>query len=268
MGESLIRSQQQPILSFLAPQAKRAPRISRTYTNRAVQFQAARRTFATTPQRRQDESSKGDGQGKPQTGPSLDSELSSILDSSLDLKKGTPAAPTSRTSKFKSNSTQPQNPPSRGIAQDSAHDMFQELMRDPPQKPNRSPNAHNVTNDSSSDFDDISRMLNPQNNTRRSAPKNNNQPPAPATPSIKLNASVGRTVAVDSSRGMDVGRAFRTLDAAITRNQVRKHARLQRFHERPGMKRKRLKSERWRRRFKEGFRQMVKRVQGMKAQGW
>ena len=42
----------------------------------------------------------------------------------------------------------------------------------------------------------------------------------------------------------------------------------QRFHEREGLKRKRLRNERWRRRFKEGFQRAVGRVVGMKRQGW
>ena len=69
-------------------------------------------------------------------------------------------------------------------------------------------------------------------------------------------------------KGMDVGRAFRALEIACARNKVRADFNRQRFHERPGLKRKRLKSERWRRTFKEGFRGMVKAVNAMKKKGW
>lgn len=85
---------------------------------------------------------------------------------------------------------------------------------------------------------------------------------------MKLGPSVGRTVAVDANKGVDVGRAFRALDISVARNRVRSDFQRQRFHERGGLRRKRLKSERWRRRFKEGFRGMVKMVAKMRKQGW
>lgn len=67
---------------------------------------------------------------------------------------------------------------------------------------------------------------------------------------------------------MDVARAFRVLGARLAQNNVRKDFQRQRFHERPGLKRKRLKSERWRKRFKEAFQGTVQRVVGLKRQGW
>lgn len=105
-------------------------------------------------------------------------------------------------------------------------------------------------------------MLDPQNNLAPSLP------PKLDKPSLKLGPSVGRTIAVDGSKGMDVGRAFRSLEMACARNAVRRDFQRQRFHERPGLKRKRLHSERWRRRFKEGFRGVVRMVNRMKKQGW
>ena len=102
-------------------------------------------------------------------------------------------------------------------------------------------------------------------------------PNRPATPApayvqeespVKLNSSVGRTIKVDTSRGMDVGRAFRSLEMKCAQNSVKRDFMRQRFHERPGLKRKRLKSERWRKRFKEGFRGTVAMVKKMRAQGW
>lgn len=80
--------------------------------------------------------------------------------------------------------------------------------------------------------------------------------------------SVGRTVPVSGKMGSDVARAFRTLDIQCAKNRVRADFNRQRFHERGGLKRKRLRSERWRRRFKEGFRGMVRMVNQMKKQGW
>lgn len=54
----------------------------------------------------------------------------------------------------------------------------------------------------------------------------------------------------------------------LSQNSVRKDAQRQRFHERPGLRRKRLKSERWRKRFKEAFKGTVAKVVALKRQGW
>ena len=75
-------------------------------------------------------------------------------------------------------------------------------------------------------------------------------------------------VQINDQRGVDVGRAFRLLDQLCGRNRVRGDFNRQRFHERPGLKRKRLKSERWRRAFKDGFKGMVRQVVAMRRQGW
>jgi len=87
-------------------------------------------------------------------------------------------------------------------------------------------------------------------------------------PPLRLGPSVGRSVAVEPERGIDLGRAFRNLDINCARNTVKGDFMRQRFHERPGLKRKRLRSVRWRRRFKEGFRAMVGKVEEMRKSGW
>lgn len=92
--------------------------------------------------------------------------------------------------------------------------------------------------------------------------------PESELPLVKLNPTVGRTIKVDMNRGMDIGRAFRTLEINCARNKVRQDFNRQRFHERPGLKRKRLKGERWRKNFKAGFKEVVKMVVRMKRQGW
>ncbi|KAL9102445.1 MAG: hypothetical protein Q9163_002406 [Psora crenata] len=85
---------------------------------------------------------------------------------------------------------------------------------------------------------------------------------------IRSRPTVGRTIELDPGRGMDFGRAMRQLNILCATNKVRADAMRQRFHERPGMKRKRLKSERWRKLFKEGFRATVGRVKEMRRKGW
>ena len=92
--------------------------------------------------------------------------------------------------------------------------------------------------------------------------------PTRAVATIKSRPSLGRTVEVMPNRGFDLGRAFRTLEIACSINNVRSDAIKQRFHERPGLKRKRLKSQRWRRRFKTGFKGMVEKVKSMRRKGW
>jgi len=94
------------------------------------------------------------------------------------------------------------------------------------------------------------------------------QPVIIPEPTIKLGPSVGRTVAIEPNKGVDLGRGFRMLEMLCARNKVRTEFKRQRFHERPGLKRKRLKSERWRRRFREGFKAVVQRVERLKKQGW
>jgi len=97
-----------------------------------------------------------------------------------------------------------------------------------------------------------------------------NRPPEAdlAAPSFRLGPSLGRTVEVNSQRNMDLGRAFRQLDIKCNQNQVKQDEGRQKFHERPGMKRKRLKAQRWKRTFKAGFQAVVKRVEEMRRKGW
>jgi small subunit ribosomal protein MRP21 len=83
---------------------------------------------------------------------------------------------------------------------------------------------------------------------------------------LKLNPSTGRSVTLNA--GIDVGRGFRLLEQSCARNKVRSDATKQRFHERGGLKRKRLRRERWRKRFLEGFKATIKRVRQLTKQGW
>ena len=235
--------------------------------------QQCRRTFLS-PAPRNFSTSSHRLQDSPRSDPSrirsgVDGEISSLLDSALDGDKGTPAAPQSRTSKFKSSSYQPNNPPSRGAAmgayqprsRNSADEFLDAMDMRPRQAAGRQLPQRGGR---SSSTPDVSYMLDPINS---------NRPPPTVTDKtagklpFKLNASVGRTVYTNPTT-MDPARAFRALEMQCARNSVRRDFQRQRFHERPGLKRKRLHSERWRRRFKEGFRGVVGLVQKMKKQGW
>ncbi|KAI9775876.1 MAG: hypothetical protein M1839_000750 [Geoglossum umbratile] len=90
----------------------------------------------------------------------------------------------------------------------------------------------------------------------------------PPIPTMRLNPSAGRSVAVNKNRGIDFARALRNLELLCRRNSVRTDFMRQRFHERPGLKRKRLKSMRWRRNFMKGFKGMVSKVDEMRKKGW
>ncbi len=85
-------------------------------------------------------------------------------------------------------------------------------------------------------------------------------------PALRLKPSLGRTV--DVSGNFDVTRAFRSLEAACSRNNVKRDVQKQRFHVRRGQLKKHLKIERWRKLFKEGFLAECDRVRKMRKQGW
>lgn len=83
---------------------------------------------------------------------------------------------------------------------------------------------------------------------------------------INFSPSSGREVFI--SQKTNLIKAFRLVEITCSRNRVRREANMQRFHERPGLRRKRLKSQRWRERFLGGFKATVERVQELRGQGW
>ena len=85
---------------------------------------------------------------------------------------------------------------------------------------------------------------------------------------IRSRPTVGRTIEVNPQKGEDFGRALRGLSILCAVNRIKQDKQRQRFHERPGLKRKRLKGERWRRLFKQSFTAAISRVREMKRKGW
>jgi hypothetical protein len=83
---------------------------------------------------------------------------------------------------------------------------------------------------------------------------------------IRMVPQTGRTIHV--KRNVDVARSFKLLAVQIGQNKVRQDFQRQKFHERPGLKKKRLKSERWIKRFRKGFKATVSRVRELTGQGW
>lgn len=90
--------------------------------------------------------------------------------------------------------------------------------------------------------------------------------PFPEEIKLRLRPVLGRGVKV--AENTDFARALEVLGQRCTMNRVAADARSQRFHERPGLKRKRLKSSRWRSRFRLGFRATCDRVSELAMQGW
>jgi len=101
-----------------------------------------------------------------------------------------------------------------------------------------------------------------------------NQPMSPTYeapvvyPDVQTGPRTGKRVSINPQRGVDLPKAIRTLDIRLAVNRVKSDMHRQKFHERAGLKRKRLASERWRRRFKEGFSAVATRVRELTAQGW
>ena len=84
----------------------------------------------------------------------------------------------------------------------------------------------------------------------------------------RLNPTYGRSVELDASRGRDIVRGIGMLGSLVARNKIKRDFQTQRYHERGGLKRKRLNSERWRRRFNLGFKHVTGRVIELTRKGW
>ncbi|KAF7857926.1 hypothetical protein EAF04_009283 [Stromatinia cepivora] len=91
-------------------------------------------------------------------------------------------------------------------------------------------------------------------------------PPLLPRTEMRLSPRTGRTIDIKSN--IDLSRGIRMLEASCALNKVRNDQTHQRFHERGGMKRKRLRRQRWRNNFMEGFKGIVGRVKELKNQGW
>lgn len=84
----------------------------------------------------------------------------------------------------------------------------------------------------------------------------------------RLTPTYGRTVELDASRGRDIVRGVSMLSSLVARNKIKNDQMRQRYHERDGLKRKRLHSERWRAKFKVGFQALTSRVSELTRKGW
>jgi small subunit ribosomal protein MRP21 len=83
-----------------------------------------------------------------------------------------------------------------------------------------------------------------------------------------LSSRFGCFLNVDGAKNGNVAVRLRQLASLASSNRIAYTASRQRFHERPGLKRKRLRRERWRRRFKVTFKKICARVTHLTKQGW
>lgn len=281
IGDVLLRSRASPLLPFLAPAIHSATWLSssghvqllaaharasscpRRFVSSTSSSQASSPAAALRPQEDEDDPPlrPSDGAPNPSSQPSSSTDRLSIVDDILDqtLNNRTPVTAHSRTSRFKSTSAQADN--TRGSSATDVKDAFAHF---PPSRdrgkgsplfgaskttaPRYGFSPQNLSLDVSSSL--VKRLV----------------PLAPRT--IRLNSSVGRSVEVDPARGITLAAGLAKLEIIVGVNGVRRDFSKQRFYERPGLKRKRLKSERWRRRFKDGFRAIVDKVETMRRQGW
>lgn len=85
---------------------------------------------------------------------------------------------------------------------------------------------------------------------------------------LDLGAKTGRQLWVYPTSNADLGRKLASLGGLTSRNGLKAMLRQQREHERPGLKRKRLRRERWRARFKANFDRICDRATHLAKQGW
>lgn len=275
-GEALICSSQPLLLPFLAPTAYRAPArigaISRHRKPQQWQCAGKGRAFSSAHSRLQQTGAtavRTDEQVEAQEDGSPEDDLFALFDKSLDADRGVPTTPPGRGSSYSSSTFQRGNNPINdrrvtGRPTSSVDQILGDMALSSPRQRN-TPNPSSASNtmiDVEGILGTASKPLVDAAPSAKTAASNNE--PAP----MKLNSTTGRIIPVDQDRGIDAATAFRRLAMRLAQNNVRKDAQRQRFYERPGLKRKRLKSERWRKRFKEAFQGTVAKVVGLKRQGW
>ena len=118
---------------------------------------------------------------------------------------------------------------------------------------------------------DLSRMQNPPSKNRPESAVDmmsaiTTMLPKPEKIPIRLSPSTGRSVAIQGN--VDVARGFRLMERTCVQNSIKRDSMNQRYHERRGQKKKRMRGVRWRARFMGGFRAIVLRVKKLRKQGW
>ncbi|KAJ2896921.1 mito ribosomal protein S21 [Zalerion maritima] len=87
-------------------------------------------------------------------------------------------------------------------------------------------------------------------------------------PFFRRRPETGTMVQIKPSGKWDLLRALSSVNVAVRLNQIKWQSIRQREHERPGLKRKRMRGVRWRKLFSEGYKNTVKRANALAKMGW
>lgn len=270
-GDTLFRYRISPLLSFHLPSVSSLPlhttaTCHKSYsapgnisTSRGTTAERlARRYASSTAANNTTTSGSSHKEEPPQDSPSASDAFGPAIDKLLRdtlNDRPSPGGTRERTSDYI-------NPYRIGkTSSDSVTDVFNRTFGK--QKPTQGAfaSAMEMPNSSSTSSTKVSKdvsstLINPQ------------EPATRASLTVRSRPSVGRTVEINPERGVDLGRGLQKLEVTCYLNNVRIDAARQKFHERPGLKRKRLKSERWRKKFQIGFRHVVGKVKVMRRKGW
>ena len=284
LGDPILKTRATPLLSFLAPS------VSQSWFLIAAS-RSARNYLANTP--RNPSSSFHTTTCRGAESPAMPAETAKP-EKNLPKPKASPAADLSFLKKPQKDSAKapPKSPfPRRFAADQNVAKLLDQTLDSLPNPAKREPSTPNIQ--SSADKTrkawgtflerergartpgqvaqsmDFPRPADPQGNPSASLLNNIRLKPAVrAKRTIRSRPTVGRTIEVYQEGGQHVAGALKKLDILCSVNRIRSDQSRQRFHERPGLKRKRLKSERWRRLFKASFKMTVARVQEMRRKGW
>jgi small subunit ribosomal protein MRP21 len=274
--EALLRSSQ-PLLPFLAPRVASTSRIGGLSRCHQLRQNQISRTFSTSHSRRQQaatasnlrDEEEEDDMPKTENG---ELDFDALLNKTMNPgTKGVPTATTGRSSHFSSAYAQQAKRPDYSLSamdgKSSSDDLWNQFRAKPPRISTRpGPKLEPLDIAGLTGSMQSTKPINQTTSSTFDRPRD--PPPTPMPAPMKLGPTVGRTIQVQEERGIDVGRAFRMLEQRVAREKVRKHSQAQKFYERPGLKRKRLRSERWKRRFKAAFQETVRRVGELRGMGW
>ncbi|KAK0123454.1 hypothetical protein ONS96_010438 [Cadophora gregata f. sp. sojae] len=254
-ADALLRSQSSPLAAFLSPAANvrwtnsvqlgyrgcSNRQIQRSFTN-SVQREAIRPTATTTPASSPSPEASTPKSNSAESQPAMEEQARNL----------------GWTARSRAASPVPTLTPERERVMNngsSASDLLATLVK------SRSPSTMDINR-----MQDINPLRRSGLGTSQSISDSLGVYKPPRKP-LLLNASTGRSVTIGHS-GIDVAKGFRLMENSCARNKVKRESMKQRFHERGGLKRKRLRRERWRTRFMEGFKATISRVKQLKHQGW
>ncbi|KAI9710348.1 MAG: hypothetical protein M1820_002843 [Bogoriella megaspora] len=280
-GEALLSQRSSLLCTFLAPSIAKRTLLARLSVSRTPRPTTATPNFTTKrcfswrtwhaqqaaaatsdPPEIESRPNEASTRERPSYNPASETDKSKLLDDALSVQNRPLIARSSHTSRFSPQNAQKENRPPRTSDMDVA-DIFKEEINRPSTRMSRSDGPISGR---------LHQMMTlPPSSPRQDPWSTQSGPPIPQAtnaPPMRLGPSVGKSIELDPARNTDVGKMFRQLDMLVSRNKIRAEFNKQRFHERPGLKRKRLHSERWRRRFKVAFKATVSRVQELRRKGW